>query len=183
MAMLKYYKVHPDVSNPAFATVGSACFDLKAYLGTGIFQVRGYCQNNRECNVTIYDNKEDRYVSIDPGQRLLIPTGLIFDIPRDHSVRVHARSGMALKQGLVMANAEGIIDWDYVEETHIMVCNISAEKLYIHNGERIAQGELVPVLSYGMGITEVKPQQKTQRNGGFGSTGVRGYGSTGGTTE
>ncbi len=174
MTMLKYYKVHADAQSPVFATPGSACFDLKAYLGTGIFQVRGYCQNNRECNVTIHQTPEDRYIKIQAGQRLLIPTGLIFDIPEGYSVRVHARSGLALKQGLVMANAEGIIDWDYVQETHIMIVNVSGENLYIHNGERIAQGEMVPVLSYAVEPTEVKPEQKTSRNGGFGSTGVHG---------
>lgn len=173
MSMLSFYKVHPDAQLPQFATTGSACFDLKAYLGTGIFQVRGYCQNNRECNVAIHQTPEDRYVRVEPGQRLLIPTGLIFDIPRDHSLRVHARSGLALKQGLVMANAEGIIDWDYVEETHIMMLNVSSEPLFVHNGERIAQGELVPVHHYSMGLTETKPEQKTTRKGGFGSTGVR----------
>jgi dUTP pyrophosphatase len=173
MHMLKYYKVHPDSQPPVFATPGSACFDLKAYLGSDIFQVRGYCQNNRECNVTIHQTTEDRYVKIDPGQRLLIPTGLVFDIPEGHSVRVHARSGLALKQGLVMANAEGIIDWDYVQETHIMVMNVSSETLFIHNGERIAQGEMVPVLNYSIEPTEIKPEQKTIRNGGFGSTGVK----------
>jgi dUTPase len=93
--MLKYYKVHPDSQSPVFATPGSACFDLKAYLGTGIFQVRGYCKNNRECNVAVHQTPEDRYIRIESGQRLLIPTGLIFDIPQDHSLRVHARSGLA----------------------------------------------------------------------------------------
>jgi len=171
--MLKYYKVHPDAQPPPFATPGSACFDLKAYLGSGVFQVRGYCQNNRECNASIHQTTEDRYIKIDPGQRLLVPTGLIFDIPEGYSVRVHARSGLALKQGLVMANAEGIIDWDYVQETHIMIMNVSQESLYIHNGERIAQGELVPVLQYSIELTETQPQQKTIRNGGFGSTGVK----------
>jgi len=172
--MLKYYKVHPDSQSPVFATPGSACFDLKAYLGPGIFQVRGYCKNNRECNVAIHQTPEDRYVRIESGQRILIPTGLIFDIPPDYSVRIHARSGLALKQGLVMANSQGIIDWDYVEETHIMVMNVSSENLYIHNGERIAQGELVLVHPYSIEPTEVRPNQKTSRNGGFGSTGVHG---------
>lgn len=172
--MLKYYKVHPDSQSPVFATPGSACFDLKAYLGPGIFQVRGYCKNNRECNVAIHQTPEERYVRIESGQRILIPTGLIFDIPPDYSVRIHARSGLALKQGLVMANSQGIIDWDYVEETHIMVMNVSSENLYIHNGERIAQGELVLVHPYSIEPTEVRPNQKTSRNGGFGSTGVSG---------
>jgi dUTP pyrophosphatase len=98
----------------------------------------------------------------------------VFDIPEGYSVRVHARSGMALKQGLVMANAEGVIDWDYVEQTHIMVLNVSNENLFVHNGERIAQGELVPVLQYGIEPIDTKPEQKTTRSGGFGSTGVRG---------
>lgn len=170
--MLEYYKLYPDAVAPHFATTDSACFDLRAYFGPHLVDVVGYCQNNRQCNRTIQQGSTGRYIEVDPGQRLLVPTGLIFNIPKGYSVRIHARSGLALKQGLVMANSEGVIDSDYVEETKIMIHNISTERLHIYHGDRIAQGELVRVEPYSIMLTEVRPTQKTERSGGFGSTGV-----------
>lgn len=172
MFMLEYYKLYPDVIGPHFATEQSACFDLRAYLGPHLTHITGYCQNNRQCDQTIYQGATGRYIQIDPGQRLLVPTGLIFNIPAGFSVRIHARSGLSLKQGLVMANAQGVIDSDYVEESKIMILNISTERLYIYHGDRIAQGEMVHQERYALVPTETRPEQKTDRSGGFGSTGV-----------
>jgi dUTP pyrophosphatase len=171
--MLKIYKLYPEVKTPKKATAQAACFDLHAYLGQPLYEVKGYCANNRECSARIFNTKENnRYIGIDPGQRLLVPTGIIFDIPEGYSVRIHARSGLSLKQGLVMANAQGIIDSDYVEESRIMLHNISNEKLFVHHGDRIAQAEMIRCESYDIQETVDKPQQKTDRNGGFGSTGI-----------
>lgn len=171
--MLKIYKLYPEVKTPKKATAQSACFDLHAYLGQPLYEVKGYCANNRECAARIFDTKENnRYIAIDSGQRILVPTGIIFDIPEGYSVRIHARSGLSFKQGLVMANAQGIIDSDYIEESKIMLHNISNEKLYVTHGDRIAQAELVKCETYDILETSDKPVQKTDRNGGFGSTGV-----------
>ena len=110
-------------------------------------------------------------VQVNPHERVLIPTGLIFDIPRGYSVRLYPRSSLALKQGLTLANNVGIIDWDYVEPVFAMIVNISGFTNYVKHNERICQGELFkdqPCI-----IEEVKdrPQTKTDRKGGFGSTG------------
>jgi dUTP pyrophosphatase len=107
-----------------------------------------------------------------PGDRLMVPTGLIFDIPEGYSVRVHARSGLSLKQGLVLANSEGVIDSDYIEELFILVHNISDNGISIAHGDRIAQGELVVREAYTIGEISCHPGQKTDRVGGMGSTGV-----------
>ncbi len=171
--MLKAYKLYPDVQIPKHATVQAACFDVRAYLGQPLYEVAGFCANNKECKSRIFDTTEgSRYIKIDPGQRLLIPTGIIFDIPKGYSVRIHARSGLALKQGMVMANSQGIIDSDYVEESKIMLLNISSDLGYIYHGDRVAQAELVRCEQYNIMETTERPTQKTDRNGGFGSTGV-----------
>jgi len=173
MVMLNAYKLYPDVQIPKHATVQAACFDVRAYLGQPLYEVAGFCANNKECKSRIFDTTEgSRYIKIDPGQRLLIPTGIIFDIPKGYSVRIHARSGLALKQGMVMANSQGIIDSDYVEESKIMLLNISTDLGYIYHGDRIAQAELVRCEQYNIMETTERPTQKTDRNGGFGSTGV-----------
>jgi len=104
-------------------------------------------------------------------ERVLVPTGIIFDIPEGYSVRLHSRSGLAWKDGLYLTNCEGIIDSDYVDPVFAMMTNISQSPKVINNGDRICQAELVETLQHD--LTEIKepPTQKTQRDGGFGSTG------------
>ena len=72
-----------------------------------------------------------------------------------------------------MPNGEGIIDSDYYHQTFVMLYNASADEVLIENGERIAQGELVKTYSYSIEETKDVPEQKTDRVGGFGSTGVK----------
>jgi dUTP pyrophosphatase len=85
---------------------------------------------------------------------------------------MHPRSGLSIKKGLILANCEGVIDSDYVEELMIPVVNTSDISYEISHGERIAQMELVRKEHFlYLHLTE-RPQQKTDRSGGFGSTGV-----------
>ena len=97
---------------------------------------------------------------------------MILDIPVGYSVRIHPRSGSAIKQGLSLINCEGVIDYDYVDPLFIAAVNLSdVQTIVINNGDRVAQGELVRMLSYEIEDTDIKPVQKTDRDGGFGSTG------------
>ena len=83
-------------------------------------------------------------------ERVLVPTGLIFDIPKGYSVRLHSRSGLAWKDGLYLTNCEGIIDYDYVEPIFVMMTNISQSPKTINNGVRICQAELVEKVYHGL---------------------------------
>lgn len=166
MMQLKFFKIKEDVLDPKFGTENSACFDIHAYVKTGNITTV-YTPNNKQISVPVKDNK----IEIKSGDRVLIPTGLIFDIPEDHSVRLHVRSSVALKKGLFLANAEGIIDQDYYHQTYVMMVNTSANTVYVEDGERIAQTELIPVYRYELIQTSDEPKQKTDRIGGFGSTG------------
>jgi dUTP pyrophosphatase len=87
-------------------------------------------------------------------------------------VRLHSRSGLALKEGLILANAEGVIDSDYTQELMVMVTPINGSIVTVNNGMRICQGELVRNQPVAFTRNEFPPQQKTDRVGGFGSTGV-----------
>ena len=109
---------------------------------------------------------------IEPADRVLIPTGIIFNIPTWHSIRLHPRSSTSLKKGLVMPNGEGVIDSDYYHESFIMLYNASADSVIVTQNERIAQGEIVKSEYYDIQETFQKPEQKTNRVGGFGSTGT-----------
>ena len=166
MTVLKLYKTHPDVTLPSHQTKGSACFDL-SFQHAGKGNINGYSSKNKPVNRLLKSN-----LTIAPGDRMLVPTGLIMDIPEGYSVRLHARSGMSLKQGLVLANAEGIIDSDYVEEVFVILWNISENSVTITSGDRIAQAELVKNEEYSVEQTPSRPMYKTSRIGGFGSTGV-----------
>lgn len=165
---LQFYKVHPDAIAPFWGSQNSACFDLSACLIPNTL-----IKTFRVDNVEV----PDRHVSFDgvgiaQGERMLIPTGLIFDIPLGYSIRLHSRSGLSLKQGLGLANHEGVIDSDYIEPTYIMLHNASTQSLTIKHGDRIAQGEMIVDIAYVVEETMTKPEAKTNRVGGFGSTGV-----------
>jgi len=165
---LKCYKTYQDIVLPKFATDGSACFDI-AFQMAGKFDYKVYNQNNKEITRQFSNNR----IQIMPGERVMVPTGLIFDIPEEYSLRIHSRSGLALKKGLVLANAEGIVDSDYTEEVFVILQNISSVGILIDHGERIAQAELVPVVKFSLVETKTAPKQKTTRAGGFGSTGTK----------
>jgi len=162
--LVKYYKLHDDVNDPLQGTAGSACFDLCADLS----------ENGRE--LVSYENSKsvivDNSFMISPNGRVLIPTGLVFDIRNGYSIRLHPRSGLSIKNGLALANAEGVIDSDYVEEVFVAIHNISSATQFIINGTRICQGELVKNEQFQLRSIEKRPEPKTNRRGGFGSTGI-----------
>ena len=102
----------------------------------------------------------------------MIPTGLILNIPSGYSVRIHPRSGISFRRGLSLANCEGVIDHDYVEEVFVSIINNSSEPQMVGHNERIAQAELVRNKHYQIKETNNRPE-RTTRDGGFGSTGKR----------
>jgi dUTP pyrophosphatase len=168
---IKVYKLYPDVQVPKYATERSACFDIRAYLRQG-HEIR--IENGWQPYAPVITDSDGKmFFRIEPGEVALIPTGIIFDIEEGFSVRLHSRSGMSLKESLVLANGEGVIDADYVDETFIMIRNLSGKTRTIYHGDRIAQGEVVECLMHGesLGVTTQKPEQKTSRNGGFGHSG------------
>lgn len=166
---LKCYKIYDDATIPTFASSGSACFDMYAYLPTGS-KVKVYNDMARK----IIDREvRDERIILYPSERALIPTGIIMDIPENHSVRLHARSGLAWKQGITLANSEGVIDSDYVNEVMALLINTSEQNVIIDNGTRVCQGEMVKTLKYSLQEIDVAPETKTDREGGFGSTGVK----------
>lgn len=172
MEALKVYKTHSLVTLPKKQTAQSACFDI-SFQGHGKSEYKGYTRMNKA-----FTRPMNNMVLVQPGDRVMVPTGLILDIPKGYSVRVHARSGLSLKQGLVLANAEGVIDSDYVEELMVLVHNISDNAITINSGDRIAQGELVRDVEYEVIETIMRPIVKTERVGGMGSTGVSTEGNT-----
>src|SRR5580698_7828270 len=109
-------------------------------------------------------------VTIAPGQRALIPTGLTIALPSGYELQIRPRSGLALRHGITLPNSPGTIDEDYRGEIQIIVLNTGAEAFVVERGTRIAQAVLAPVSRAAW--VEVDSLDSTARDtGGFGSTG------------
>lgn len=167
MNRLNVYKTHPNIVLPKFATKQSACFDI-AFQAEGKYEYTGYNMNNAPFSRPLSTGT----IRLMPGDRILVPTGLIFDIPKGYSLRIHPRSGLSYKQGLVLANLEAVIDSDYIQETFIILTNTTQVDQTISNGDRIAQAEMIKSEEYVLWEIFEAPTQKTDRIGGLGSTGV-----------
>ena len=171
---LKFFRLNDQVQLPTFATKESACFDLYANLVMGeevqYYQAIATKQLPRKVSLDINSNRS--FIQLNDSERMLIPLGLIADIPTGFSIRLHSRSGLAFKQGVYLTNCEGIIDSDYVDPIFAMVTSISNVPVRIYDGDRICQGELVRCEKYTLDESDEPPAQKTDRDGGFGSTGT-----------
>ncbi len=130
---------------PAYATEGASGLDVRACL--------------------------DEAVTLQPGQRMLIPTGLSMEIPRGYEVQVRPRSGLAIMKGLSLVNTPGTVDADYRGEVKVIVINLGQEPILIQDQERIAQLVVCPIIQ--AQIEDTTDLSETSRGeGGFGSTGV-----------
>ena len=131
-----------DLPLPAYATDGAAGMDVLA--------------------------AED--VTLAPGARHAVATGLALAIPPGFEIQVRPRSGLALKHGIAVANTPGTIDSDYRGELKVILINHGAHKFEIRRGDRVAQLVLAPVIQASW--LEVAELDETDRGeGGFGSTG------------
>ncbi len=130
---------------PSYETDGSVGADLYAYL--------------------------DSPVTVEPGCRALIPTGVRLQIPQGYEGQVRARSGLAMRYGITVLNSPGTIDSDYRGEIQIIIINLGSAPYVITGGERIAQLVIAPVIQ--ADFAEVSSLDASLRGeGGFGSTGL-----------
>lgn len=108
--------------------------------------------------------------TLEPGQRMAVPSGFAIAIPDGYEVQVRPRSGLAFKHGVTCLNTPGTIDSDYRGEVKIILANLGTQPFSALRGERIAQ--LVPAPVQRAVLTEVNALDDTERgSGGFGSTG------------
>ena len=142
---VKYKLLDPRAKAPAYATPGAAAADLCAVL--------------------------DAPLTLEPGQRAMVPTGLAIELPGPDCVAlVYARSGLAIKQGVTLSNCVGVIDSDYRGEIKVGLVNLGAAPVTLSPGERVAQLCIAPV--WQVAFTPAEELSDTDRGaGGFGSTG------------
>jgi dUTP pyrophosphatase len=135
-----------DLPLPTPASAGSSGFDLRAAL--------------------------PETAVLGPGERLLVPTGLVLEIPAGWEGQVRPRSGLALRHGIGVVNAPGTIDSDYRGEVAVILINLGSAPFPIQRGDRIAQLVISPVAS--VDWEEAETLGESERGaGGFGSSGVR----------
>jgi len=138
----------PDVGLPAYETAGSAGADLRAN-----FPDRGE-------------------VTLAPGGRVLVPTGLRLAVPAGYEVQLRPRSGLALRHGITLPNSPATIDSDYRGPLGVIVMNAGDAPFAIGHGARIAQIVVAPVLRAGFAVVD-RLDDTARGAGGFGSTGER----------
>lgn len=133
-----------DLPLPAYQTAGAAGMDLRAAV--------------------------DDPVTLAPGSRVAVPTGLAIALPQGFEAQVRPRSGLALREGVIPLNTPGTIDADYRGEVKVILINLGEAAFVIKRGERIAQMVIAPVTQARW--REVETLDETARGaGGFGSTG------------
>jgi dUTP pyrophosphatase len=136
---------HAPKHLPAYATPGSAGMDVQAAIGVPL--------------------------TLQPLERALVPTGFVMMLPEGYECQVRARSGLAIKHGICLANGVGTIDSDYRHEVKVALINLSNEAFTIQPGDRIAQLVIAPVTQ--VQWTEAEEVALVEgRQGGFGSTGI-----------
>ena len=110
-------------------------------------------------------------ITLAPGERSLVPTGLIMAIPQGYEVQIRPRSGLAIKHGITMVNSPGTIDSDFRGEIYLIVINHGQRAFTVKHGDRMAQ--MVVQKIHQAEIVQTNEVDQTQRgHGGFGSTGV-----------
>lgn len=145
VAIVKFKKLNPDAELPIRGTFGSAGYDICAFL--------------------------DEDITIHPDELVKIPTGFATSFRSDYVALVYSRSGLATKNGLVVAQGTAVIDSDYRGEWFIPLYNQSGQPQLVRNGDRIAQLLVQPIC--GVKAIEVDDLNETKRgDGGFGSTGI-----------
>lgn len=139
-------KLHPQAIVPQYMTDHAAGMDLCAAL--------------------------DEPITLKPGERVIIPTGIAMAIPVGFEGQVRPRSGLAIRQGITMLNSPGTIDADYRGEIGVIAINHGSAEVTFQHGDRIAQLIIAPVVRATLQV--VSSLAETDRgSGGFGHTGVQ----------
>jgi len=186
------YTFGSDIPLPTFGTELASCFDL-AYHNPSNTPIQGFDSENAPLNIPLISEMlpaTQNGFYFPPYARLLVPTGMIFDLPEGHDMRVHPRSGVSFKLGLTLINCEGVIDEDYTQQLFIPMINMASRFILVTHGMRLAQAEICAARPYFSDQERVQnfpwvrmsrphfvrldepPAEKTNRTGGFGSTGT-----------
>ncbi len=167
MTSIIFEALHPGVEPPLRATAHSAGYDLRAWFAAEHLPV---WLGDQVAPRALAGPDGARTLTLEPGERAIVPLGFRATLPAGIEGQIRARSGVALKRGLIVPNAPGTIDPDYTGEWGVLVLNASTAPVTVVHGERIAQ--LVLARFESLGFTAGTVVATTERAGGFGSTGA-----------
>lgn len=143
---LTYEKIHPDAVEPKYNYVSDSGFDLHSTLS----------------------------LNVPPLGRMIVPTGIKLSIPVGYEIQVRSKSGLALKQGLMVLNSPGTVDQGYTGEIKVIVFNTNQQDYNINVGDKIAQAVLCPVMCGEVvdliNVEKIEDGERSDK--GFGSTGI-----------
>jgi dUTP pyrophosphatase len=143
--VLRVLRLSPHATLPSYATPLAAGLDLAAALAEPL--------------------------TLEPGARALVPTGIAIALPPGHEGQVRPRSGLAVKHGVTVLNAPGTIDEDYRGEVKVALVNLGRESFRVERGMRIAQLVVAPVARVAVAAAE-SLDETARGGGGFGSSGL-----------
>lgn len=164
--VLKVEILREGAKLPVRATEGSACYDIHACLTDGK-NLEGY----NAFNYPQYSPINGGTCKVYRDTRWMIPTGLKLEIPKGYCVKLYARSGLAIKNGMRLCNGVAVIDSDYRDEVFVLLSN-SGATFDLQHGIRIAQMSLEPVVPIQLKLVNEVGVAGTERAGGLGSTGL-----------
>ena len=112
---------------------------------------------------------------VGPGERVLVPTGIHFELPESMEIQVRPRSGLAIKHGITVLNTPGTVDRGYNGEIKIILINLSKTNFTINHGDRVAQAVISPVIAGRWSkLIKIESLESTERgDGAFGSSGIK----------
>lgn len=143
---LTYEKIHPDAVEPKYNYVSDSGFDLHSTLS----------------------------LNVPPLGRMIVPTGIKLSIPVGYEIQVRSKSGLTLKQGLMVLNSPGTVDQGYTGEIKVIVFNTNQQDYHIKVGDKIAQAVLCPVMCGEVvdliNVEKIEDGERSDK--GFGSTGI-----------
>lgn len=143
---LTYEKIHPDAVEPKYNYLSDSGFDLHSTLS----------------------------LNVPPLGRMIVPTGIKLSIPVGYEIQVRSKSGLALKQGLMVLNSPGTVDQGYTGEIKVIVFNTNQHDYSINAGDKIAQAVLCPVMCGEVvdliNVEKIEDGERSDK--GFGSTGI-----------
>jgi len=177
------YELNTDSTSSLFESLGINLDDLSeqfdSQFETKIQLEYTNISDNEEPNYAYesdsgFDLRSTEELWVQANSRLLVPTGLRFDIPDGYEIQVRSKSGLALNQGLMVLNSPGTVDSGYQGEVKVIIFNTTNERIKIEKGQKIAQAVLCPVVN-GKWVNLVKVEEigeKDRNDKGFGSTGL-----------
>jgi len=184
---VKVKKLHKDAVIPKYQISFSAGFDLHAVVNEE--NCNGYEVTHKDGKVVhifkrakplLWEKDEESIIPVQiipSGERMLISTGLAVSIPEGYELQIRPRSGLALKKGITVLNSPGTVDPSYLDCIGIIIINLSNDEcpFVVKNGDRVAQGVLgqVPKAVFEEVEDFDDDTLKTDRGGGFGSTGIK----------